>query len=363
MLDEGVHQDNVATMLKQWSQTIEKDFYLRNFAYLPGKRVVAMIGELDAAQPADGSSDEAKEMLEYFRADWRPLIHYYNFMCKRTLSVQQLLYDVRKNQQAMIVAIGELKQNTMEYLKQIIYEQQRQSEMMERLLMVPSQRRRVTGIDTTPTPMGTAPWSPLAPSAAALVTPGTITEDLSTETMEERPCLAPMLPDNLKDTDVVDNFVYWHTKRWYSVVSNKDTRHTYKAVRDAYACLSFFLRDQVPVCPPGLSPRDRGTEQWANQIRFLAKEAFEHYKEWRKIHVITTKPPAMALSPFFKEVYEVDSSLWPPGPDGVSPFPAQDGESERERLINNQQNRAKVRATKAAKAAAAEVPAASLATE
>jgi hypothetical protein len=89
MLDEGVHQDNVVPMLKRWSQTIEKDFYLRNFAYLPCKRVVAVIGDLDAAQPADGSSDESKEMLEYFRVDWRLLIHYYNFMCKRTLSVQQ----------------------------------------------------------------------------------------------------------------------------------------------------------------------------------------------------------------------------------------------------------------------------------
>lgn len=122
MLDEGVHQDNVVPTLKRWSQMIEKDFYIRNFAYLPGNRVVAVIGELDSVQPADGSSDESKEMLKYFRADWRPLIHYYNFMCKRILSVQSLLYDIRTNQQAMAVVIGELKHTTTEYLKQIIYE-------------------------------------------------------------------------------------------------------------------------------------------------------------------------------------------------------------------------------------------------
>lgn len=341
-----VHQDvaygDVVPTLLRWSDAIKKDYVLRNFAYLPGTRVQAAIGDLFNA--GDGAeTDEAKEMMDYFSADWRPLISYYNFVSKRMVTLHSLVYDNNK-------LLVDLKREVIALKKMILDGQEETRGLLLNILSQMSgngpiaANRLVVGNRVAVTPPSPARTSNFETPDAASRTPPQYNMGI-------------IIPNTTKDLSVVDCFVHWHTHRWYEFHSTKATKHTYNTIRNAVTFLGFFLDEQVPALPAGLQPRDEGTQEWAGGVRNLATAAFANFKAWRQNHVVNhekTVAPT-SLKRFADEIKEVPHSHWPAGPSIPTPFapPEIDSKTDRKRLMDNQESRDKKRQKVAAAASVA----------
>lgn len=335
MESEGVQHDAVVPKLLKWSEVIQKDFLLRNFAYLPGTRVRAVIGDFFNGVGDEGNeSDETREMMNYFTADWRPLIGYYNFVSRRMVTMQSLLHDIRQE----VVKVNER-------LDGFAHQMGVQSQQIDVLIQLNTQMVELLGgtHGSGAALSGVTIAAAVTPSPARRPTIGT----------PEQPTAVSSFPQSTREMKVVHCFVLWHTKRWYEFVSTKETKHAYGMIRSAVAYLGIFLPRQVPACPAGLQPRDHGTEDWQNEMQQLATEAFESFKEWRKTMVprgaISEAPDT--LKRFCDEVKEVPHAEWPAGPPGETPFPPPaskpNGErNERKRLIDNQETREQQRQQK-----------------
>lgn len=310
--------DELPSLLKKWSELIERDFVARNFEYVPLRDLVRVRSHYDDNE----MTEEQRNLLSTaFTMDSRPLLDHLRGSNRLAASHHMQLFELTNE------------------VRQLNERMTRQETLLRTMHGLLSDR------------------SPVAHQNATLANtldrhqdvPGDIGQhsQAMTTTANPNPALrSDVVPKQLTGLKVKEVFVAWHTQRYYLATGSAETKRTLSKIRKCVAFFTLFLPSQVPALPEGVYPGDTETEGWLRNLTLLSEQAWATFTSWwrsnqpqQEMDSSKNKGPPIQLTPFVKFLEEVGQGCWPEGPIEKSSFGIKSRDQLATQLNTTEQNR------------------------
>ena len=292
--------DDPVPTLCSWSDIVEKDFYLRNYEYVPTKDLQRIAGD-DAT----------------FECSTRSLAGFMQGMAGAFGAVRSKIHEIATSLRNQMVHQLQTRQDLRAVQQQQILIQQQLAQIVRQNALI-LQQLGVSRVDALQTsfPATVSPAPPSQPS--------------------NRNVVASPLPGSLANLTVQSVFVDWHSVGYNQMIGGSSSVRS--NIRFSVEHLTLFLDSHIQPLPQGATCGAAAGKEWMDDLHAKTKLAWERVKEF-----VLREKPGMQLtekvSSFKKIMYSIDPNNLPEGPSGQSSFqPAKATLRKKEDFIQHKLN-------------------------